>query len=113
MSEPRLIKKYPNRRLYDTEQSRYITLEDIRAMVTERTEIKVTEQRTGRDITRAVLLQVIADMEQTAAARLSGGFLALLIRSYLATPTQVVAAALEQTLHQVVSSAPAPSARPR
>ena len=82
MSEPRLIKKYPNRRLYDTELSRYITIEDIRALVAARTRPRIIEQRSGADITRSVLLQVIAELELGSAARLSETFLAELIGSY-------------------------------
>jgi len=50
MSEPRLIKKYPNRRLYDTELSRYITIEDVRALIAARTRPRIVEQRSGADI---------------------------------------------------------------
>jgi len=105
MSEPRQIKKYPNRRLYDTELSRYITLADVCALVNEQGAIKVIEQRTGRDITRAVLLQVIAEQEQGQAVRLSEAFLCQLIRSYGAVPGPTVAAALENALGAVLADA--------
>ncbi len=59
----RLLKKYPNRRIYDTEDSCYITLADVRRMVIERQPFQVLDSRGGNDITRSVLLQVIADME--------------------------------------------------
>jgi len=68
MSEPRLIKKYPNRRLYDTELSRYITIDDVRGLIAARTQPRIIEQRSGRDITRSVLLQVIAEQEQGSDA---------------------------------------------
>jgi hypothetical protein len=71
MSEPRLIKKYPNRRLYDTELSRYITIDDVRGLIAARTQPRIIEQRSGRDITRSVLLQVIAEQELGSSARLS------------------------------------------
>lgn len=61
MNEPRLIKKYPNRRLYDTKRSCYITLQDVRALVAGETPVRVLEQRSGLDITRPVLLQVITE----------------------------------------------------
>jgi polyhydroxyalkanoate synthesis repressor PhaR len=54
-----LIKRYPNRRLYDTQQSRYITLEDLAARIEEGHEVKVVESTTGDDVTRRVLLQVL------------------------------------------------------
>ena len=104
MDEPRLIKKYPNRRLYDTELSRYITLEDVRGLITAGTEVRVTEQRGGRDITRNVLLQVIAEQELGAGTRLSREFLSLLIRSYNAIPATEVARPLEERMRQITAA---------
>jgi polyhydroxyalkanoate synthesis repressor PhaR len=104
MDEPRLIKKYPNRRLYDTELSRYITLEDVRALIAAGTEVRVSEQRGGRDITRNVLLQVIAELEMGASSRLSKEFLALLIRSYNIIPAFEVARPLEAAMGQVATA---------
>src|SRR3954463_15757022 len=63
MSEPRVIKKYPNRRLYDTVQSKYITLSDIRSLVLERIDFVVIDKKSQEDITRSILLQVIAEQE--------------------------------------------------
>lgn len=63
MSEERIIKKYPNRRLYDTEISRYITLEEVRQLVLNDVEFKVIDKRSKEDITRGILLQVIAEQE--------------------------------------------------
>src|ERR1700730_2114422 len=63
MSEPRVIKKYPNRRLYDTVESRYITLADVRRLVVERIEFVVVDKKNNADITRSILLQVIAEQE--------------------------------------------------
>ena len=100
MSEPRLIKKYPNRRLYDTELSRYITIEDIRALINARTRPRIVEQRSGADITRSVLLQVVADLELGQSARLSEKFLTGLIRSYESSPAAPASAALEQCIAQ-------------
>ena len=98
MSEPRLIKKYPNRRLYDTELSRYITIADVRALIAAHNRPRIVEQRSGRDITRSVLLQVIAEQELGAGARLSEAFLSELIRSYDLTPAAPTAAHLENSL---------------
>ena len=64
MSQERLIKKYANRRLYDSSQSRHITLDDIRGLIVKGERIKVVEDKTGHDITRHILLQVIAEQEQ-------------------------------------------------
>src|SRR5271168_1988621 len=76
MSEPRVIKKYPNRRLYDTVESRYITLADVRRLVLERVEFVVIDKKTSEDISRSILLQVIADQEQAGEAVMSCDFLA-------------------------------------
>lgn len=82
MSEPRLIKKYANRRLYDASQSRHITLDDIRTMVVNGEQVKVIEDKTNEDITRLILLQVIADQEQFGRPILSTPLLESLIRFY-------------------------------
>lgn len=82
MSEERLIKKYANRRLYDASQSRHITLDDIRRMVAAGERIKVVEDKTEEDITRLILLQVIADQEQFGRPMLSTPLLESLIRFY-------------------------------
>ena len=67
MTAERLIKKYANRRLYDASQSRHITLDDIRSMVIAGERVKVVEDKTNEDITRLILLQVIADPFNTVA----------------------------------------------
>jgi len=82
MSEERLIKKYANRRLYDAAQSRHITINDIRDMVIAGTRVKVIEDKTNEDITRLVLLQVIADQEQFGRPILSTSLLESMIRFY-------------------------------
>ncbi len=75
MTTARIIRKYPNRRLYDTEESRYITLADIRNSVLDDRELVVIDKRTGADITQAIFLQVISDQERRHSAILSKGFL--------------------------------------
>lgn len=82
MSAERLIKKYANRRLYDASQSRHITLDDIRSMVVAGERVKVIEDKTNEDITRLILLQVIADQEQFGRPILSTQLLESLIRFY-------------------------------
>ncbi len=82
MSEERLIKKYANRRLYDASQSRHITLDDIRKLVIAGERIKIIEDKTNEDITRLILLQVIADQEQFGRPILSTPVLESLIRFY-------------------------------
>ena len=82
MSTARTIKKYPNRRLYDTEESRYITLADVRDLVLNKIEFVVIDKKSGDDITRTILLQVIAEQEQHGEAIMSEDFLSQVIRSY-------------------------------
>src|ERR1700755_2231752 len=75
MSEPRTIKKYPNRRLYDTVESRYITLADIRRLVIDRIDFVVIDKKSQEDITRSILLQVIAEQEHGVEPLMSRDFL--------------------------------------
>ena len=64
MSDSRVICKYPNRRLYDVEESRYITLEDIHRLVVKQIDFEVIDRRTEKDVTCVVLLQVVAELER-------------------------------------------------
>ena len=98
MSEPRIIKKYPNRRLYDTEESRYITLSDIKRLVVEKVDFVVLEKKTGKDITRSIMLQVISEQEQTGEPIMSRDFLSQIIRSYGSTMQGMVSGYLDQSL---------------
>jgi polyhydroxyalkanoate synthesis repressor PhaR len=83
MSKPeRLIKKYANRRLYDASQSRHVTLEDIREFIVQGEKVRVVEDKTGDDITRLILLQVIAEQEQFGKPILSTQVLESIIRFY-------------------------------
>ncbi len=101
MSEPRTIKKYPNRRLYDTVESRYITLADIRKLVIDRIEFTVIDKKTQQDITRAILLQVISEQEDRGEPLLSRDFLAQMIRSYGGPIQAVIGSYLEQSLRLI------------
>jgi polyhydroxyalkanoate synthesis repressor PhaR len=98
MSETRVIKKYPNRRLYDTVESRYITLADIRRLVVERIDFLVVDKKSQQDITRAILLQVIAEQEQRGEPLLSREFLSQVIRSYGGAGQALVTGQLEQAI---------------
>jgi polyhydroxyalkanoate synthesis repressor PhaR len=106
MSDIRVIKKYPNRRLYDTVESRYITLDDVRRLVLEGVEFGVIDKRSQQDITRPVLLQVIAELEQRSGTVLSQDFLAQLIRSHNAGLEGVLSTYLEQSLRLFLSEKP-------
>ena len=82
MTATRVIKKYPNRRLYDTEISSYITIEDVRQLIIEGVEFEVRDAKTGDDLTRQVLLQIIAEHEQNGEPMLSTQLLSQIIRFY-------------------------------
>jgi len=78
----RTIKKYANRRLYDTHASKHVTLDGIRQLVVDGEDIVVIDDTNGEDITRAILLQVIAEQEQGGRPILSAGMLRHIIRFY-------------------------------
>ena len=78
----RVIKKYPNRRLYDTEISSYITIEDVRQLIVEDVDFEVRDAKSGEDLTRQVLLQIIAEHEQDGQPMLSTQLLSQIIRFY-------------------------------
>lgn len=82
MSKPRIIKKYPNRRLYDTEISSYIKLDDVRQLVLDHEEIQVVDAKSGDDLTRSVLLQIIAEHEERGEPLFTTQLLTRLIRFY-------------------------------
>lgn len=98
MSEPRIIKKYPNRRLYDTEESRYITLSDVRRLVVEDLPFTVIDQKSGEDITRSILLQVISEEEQHGEPIMTRDFLSEMIRAYGRSVPGFTGSYLEQSL---------------
>ena len=98
MSNARVIKKYPNRRLYDTEESRYITLADVRDLVIGKVEFVVVDKKSGDDITRSILLQVISEQEQQGEAIMSQDFLSQVIRSYGKVVPDFMSNYLEQSM---------------
>jgi polyhydroxyalkanoate synthesis repressor PhaR len=99
MSNPRVIKKYPNRRLYDTEESRYITLADIKDLVMNKVDFEVIDKKSGEDITRTILLQVISEQEQHGDAIMTEDFLAQIIRAYGSVVPDFMARYLEQSMN--------------
>ena len=98
MSQERLIKKYANRRLYDASQSRHITLDDIRELIVKSERIRVVEDKSGRDITRHILLQVIAEQEQYGRPILSIRVLESIIRFYGSPMQGLLATFLERSI---------------
>jgi polyhydroxyalkanoate synthesis repressor PhaR len=79
---PRTIKKYANRRLYDTHASKHVTLDGIRQLIVDGEDIVVVDDTSGQDITRSILLQVIAEQEQGGRPIMSAGMLRHIIRFY-------------------------------
>ena len=82
MAQVRVIKKYPNRRLYDTEISSYITLEEVRQLVVDGEEFEVRDAKSGEDLTRSVLLQIIAEHEERGQPMFTTNMLSQIIRFY-------------------------------
>jgi polyhydroxyalkanoate synthesis repressor PhaR len=78
----RVIKKYPNRRLYDTAHSGYITLADVKQMVLEHIDFQVVDAKSGDDLTRSILLQIILEEESAGLPMFSSEMLAQMIRFY-------------------------------
>ena len=96
-----IIKKYANRRLYDTESSTYITLERLAEMVRQKRDFQVVDAKTGEDITRSVLTQIIMDEEARGATMLPVNFLRQLISMYGDQMQAVVPQYLEASLDQL------------
>ncbi len=82
MSKIRIIKKYPNRRLYDTEISSYITIDEVRQLVVDGETFEVRDAKSGDDLTRSVLLQIISDHEERGSPLFTTQLLSQLIRFY-------------------------------
>jgi polyhydroxyalkanoate synthesis repressor PhaR len=98
VEEERVIKKYANRRLYDTAQSRYVALEDIRQLVMDGRHFRVVDAQGGADITRNILLQIIVEQEEKGQPILSTRLLEQLIRYYGDNLQAFVGAYLEKSM---------------
>lgn len=98
MTETRIIKKYPNRRLYDTEISSYITLEDVRYLVMEHVDFRVQEAKSKQDITRSILLQIILEREEGGEPIFSEPVLQEIIRFYGDSLQGMMTSYLEKSL---------------
>ena len=99
MADPvRLIKKYPNRRLYDTKTSTYITLADVKKLVLEGQEFQVVDDKTKEDLTRSILLQIILEEENGGAPMFSSDILTQFIRSYGNAMQGMLGAYLERNM---------------
>jgi polyhydroxyalkanoate synthesis repressor PhaR len=94
----RLIKKYPNRRLYDTKTSSYITLADVKQMVVRNEEFQVLDAKTSADLSRQILLQIILDEESGSMPMFSSDLLSQMIRSYGSAMQGFMGSYLEKNL---------------
>ena len=104
MKKPRIIKKYANRRLYDTEASKHVTLSNIREMIVDGDDIQIIEDTTGDDITRPLLLQIIVEQEQSGGQPiLTELLLAQLIRFYGSPMQGMMAEYLQKSVSTFVS----------
>jgi polyhydroxyalkanoate synthesis repressor PhaR len=95
--KPLLIKRYASRRLYNTETSDYVTLEDIAGFIRDGREVQIIDLKSGDDLTRQYLLQIIAEHESRGESVLSVDVLNDLVRSYMTGKVSVVPAFLEQS----------------
>jgi polyhydroxyalkanoate synthesis repressor PhaR len=100
--QPRVIRKYANRRLYDSTASRHVTLEDIRRLIASGERVQVIDDRSGDDLTRAVLLQIISEQEQFGSPVLSVQLLEGIIRFYGNPVQEMLSRYLEQSLGTVM-----------
>jgi polyhydroxyalkanoate synthesis repressor PhaR len=95
----RILKKYPNRRLYDTEKSEYVTLDDVRKMILGKDPVKVLDSKTGKDLTRSVLLQIISEQEAEGhEPLLTNRVLEQVVRFYGDSMQNVLSRYLEQSI---------------
>ena len=94
----RTLKKYPNRRLYDTQTSSYITLTDVKRMVLDAEDFEVRDAKTGEDLTRSILLQIILEEESGGVPMFSTQALAQIIRFYGHAMQGVMGTMLEKNL---------------
>jgi polyhydroxyalkanoate synthesis repressor PhaR len=98
MSDDRIIKKYPNRRLYDTETKAYITLEDVRQLVKDNINFRVLDSNSKKDLTQSTLLQIIIEQEAGRAPLFTTSLLRNFIRFYDQKPSQLFSQYIEQAM---------------
>lgn len=98
----RLIKKYPNRRLYDTQTSTYITLADVKQLVLEHENFQVVDAKSGEDLTRQILLQIILEEESGGLPMFSAQMLAQIIRFYGNAMQGIMGSYLEKNIQAFI-----------
>ena len=100
--QSRIIKKYPNRRLYDTETSSYITLADVKKLVLEQVDFKIEDAKTRENLTRSILLQIILEEETAGAPIFSSDVLSQIIRFYGNAMQGMMGSYLEKNIHTFI-----------
>ena len=103
MTAKRLIKKYPNRRLYDTAESKYVALDDIKRLVLNDEPLNVVDAKTGEDITRSILLQIIVDQEERGQPILTTDLMEKIIRFYGDALQALMATFLERSVDSFIA----------
>ncbi len=98
----RLIKKYPNRRLYDTQSSSYITLADVKELVIKQDQFQIIDAKTNEDLTRSILLQIILEEENAGTPLFTHDALTQLIRFYGGAMQGMVGNYLEKNIHAFI-----------
>lgn len=98
MTETRIIKKYPNRRLYDTAISSYITLADVKRLVLDGVDFEVVDAKTKANLSRSILLQIISDEEEGGEPIFSAELLAQIIRAYGGNMQSMLTSYLEKSM---------------
>lgn len=102
MPSERLIRKYANRRLYDATASRHVTLADLRQFIVDGEKLKVIDDKSGEDLTRSVLFQILAEQEQFGAPVLGAELLEMIIRFYGRPAQAMLSRYLEQSFTAMV-----------
>ena len=98
----RVIRKYANRRLYDPVESRHLTLDEVRALVVAGESVRIEDAKSGEDITRSILLQIIVEREEAGRPLLSAALLEQLIRFYGGAMQDFLASYLERSVSTFV-----------
>ena len=98
----RTIRKYPNRRLYDVANDGYITLADVKQLVLKNVDFEVVDARSGADITRSILLQIILEEESGASPMFSAEMLAQIVRFHGAAQQTMVGAYMEENVNTLL-----------
>ena len=102
----RIIKKYPNRRLYDTSSSSYVALADIKQLVMHNTPFRVVDAKSGEDLTRSILLQIILEHESEGSPILTEQVLTNIIRFYGHSMQGFMGSYLEKNVQTFMDNVP-------